>query len=699
MKRPLAACGFCFLLASLAACLLPAGLLLPLAAGLGVLFLAVFLARRKNRRKSKNAILPLLLCTAALALGWRAGYDALITRPVAALADTEATALARVEDVAPGYGGDTVHATLTVLALDGVTQRPFRVEVRGMPEVAIGDELEVPLRFYAFSNATSASIGGARGQYIGARAAAAPIRVGESLSLTARLRLWRYAAGDSIGEKLPQRLSSVAAAMSVGDRRFVSAETAEAYRMAGLSHLLVVSGLHLSILAGLVYGVFNILLRRRQIAAGIAIAAVLLFMAFTGFTPSIVRSGVAALLVLAGPLLKRRADIFTSLGLAGLLLCLQNPYAAADAGLLLSFSATLGAIAGGSVAARLERGRGERHILAKIGWYAAGLALVSVFVSFATLPVLIWISGGVSLLGVPMNVLAVPLLAPIIVCGLVMVLPGAGPLLLLTQPASLLGGGLLVFLEKLTGFAADHPRLYLPAGGLYGLLVVLLLYGIIFLAWKTRYHKSYLVAAAALAVFAVGLHFALSAGTVRLTVAGSGAASSLVVARGGEAVVLYRGRLSSAAIDRALHNQRAEAVLFVDLRRDPQSTEYIGLFDPDEVVVAADDLTGQTILTPFEGVDIYLKEQGGGTVACVDIEGYKVALATGSVDLSGYAAVDVLIAGSGEVRGDYDILLAAGTAPDWADGEAALLYSDGTPQILIRPGKSVLFRETRPALD
>ena len=71
---------------------------------------------------------------------------------------------------------------------------------------------------------------------------------------------------------------------------------------------------------------------------------VLCFMAVTCFQASVCRSGVMCLVVLAGDLLSRRADSLNSLGIAVLLLGLENAYAAADIGLLLSFSATLGLI-------------------------------------------------------------------------------------------------------------------------------------------------------------------------------------------------------------------------------------------------------------------------------------------------------------------------------------------------------------------
>ena len=70
----------------------------------------------------------------------------------------------------------------------------------------------------------------------------------------------------------------------------------------------------------------------------------LLFMALVGFSPSVVRAGVTMLLFYAAKWMGEKEDSLTSLGFAALLLCLFNPYAASDVGLLLSFLMQLGVL-------------------------------------------------------------------------------------------------------------------------------------------------------------------------------------------------------------------------------------------------------------------------------------------------------------------------------------------------------------------
>ena len=147
--------------------------------------------------------------------------------------------------------------------------------------------------------------------------------------------------------------------MCVGERSGLSADLKQLFQQAGLSHILVVSGLHLSAIGALCYLALKRFLNRRA-AAALSCLAVLLFMCVVGFTPSVVRAGCVMLLIYIGKLLKQPGDTLTSLGLAALLLCIQNPFAAQDIGLLLSFSATLAVLFAGNV---MERTLSLIHIL------------------------------------------------------------------------------------------------------------------------------------------------------------------------------------------------------------------------------------------------------------------------------------------------------------------------------------------------
>ncbi len=698
-KRPLAVAGLGFLAVLFFACRATAGTVLLVAFAALLLLAAVLALRAKGAVKTMTPVL--LLCAALVALMYLALFLWLGSGPVERLAGSEAKVSALVTDITPGYGEDTQNATLYVRSVESGqwkgNVRPFRVMVNSLTELSIGDEVTLKLRFSGFTSASARAQSFAKGRYVRASARTVAVVTGQSDDILCAARRLRYRAGDTILEKLPVRLSGIVAAMAVGDRRFLPLEAVKAYRMAGLSHMLVVSGMHMSILCGAAYFLLQKLLRRRTVASAASMALVLAFMVFTGFTPSVVRSGVGCLLVLSAPFFSRQADLFTSLGLSAVLLCLQNPFAAADAGVLLSFTSTIGVYAG----ARF----GEKRFALKpdkkapfckhAGRNLCVAALSSAAATLAMLPVLAWADMGVSLATVPANIIAVPLLAPIVIIGLVMALSFGGAVWsALLAPFVLAEGAMLVFLEKLTGFCAAHPALYLGLGGALALTVVLVVYAALALALKVpKYRAAYAAGAVLLAALGVGLSYGMARGTVTVSVAGSGASSSLVVAKGTEAAVIYRGRLSANAVERALTGGNiAECTLFIDLRKTAQSTEYVAMFSPRQVVTAREDFLLQDIFTPFDGVDIYVQNQTDGSVACVDVAGYKIAIASGGVELGGNAPVDVFVAGTAEAGGDFAKIIVGGEAPGWA-GDSEVLLDGGEAQVVVRPGKSVLFRD------
>src|SRR5699024_7271572 len=93
---------------------------------------------------------------------------------------------------------------------------------------------------------------------------------------------------------LPQELGGVLSAMAVADKSRLTDEVTEAYRAAGVSHLLVVSGLHLTLLCGAFLGNRPCGGRFRKQKALAAMLLVLCMMALVGFTPSVTRAGVGA---------------------------------------------------------------------------------------------------------------------------------------------------------------------------------------------------------------------------------------------------------------------------------------------------------------------------------------------------------------------------------------------------------------------
>ncbi len=158
---------------------------------------------------------------------------------------------------------------------------------------------------------------------------------------------WRFLPA-RIGRDLRERIRSLydrnsapfLLAILTGDRSELRDDTHfyAMLRTSGVSHCVAVSGMHLSFLVMFLY----VLLGRGRISSLVCIPVTIAFMAMTGFTASVVRAGIMQIAVCGAALFRKEYDSLSAMGLALLILLLLNPYSIRNAGLLLSFSSTLG---------------------------------------------------------------------------------------------------------------------------------------------------------------------------------------------------------------------------------------------------------------------------------------------------------------------------------------------------------------------
>lgn len=142
-----------------------------------------------------------------------------------------------------------------------------------------------------------------------------------------------------------------------GNRSDAGASVSSDFSSLGISHLLAVSGLHITaLLAGAEFVIRRIIGKSRWVFSPLAALAVL-YALVVGLSGSVVRAAVMYLILRAAPLFFARADSPTSLCFAGACILSACPYALYDTGLLLSFSATAGIIL---IGAPLARSLGEK---------------------------------------------------------------------------------------------------------------------------------------------------------------------------------------------------------------------------------------------------------------------------------------------------------------------------------------------------
>lgn len=343
---------------------------------------------------------------------------------------------------------------------------------------------------------------------------------------------------------LPGDEGALLTALCLGVRRELTGDISAVFRDSGLTHLLVVSGLHLTLVAVTVRRLFRAFRVGFRLSAILTAPVVFLFMWLVGFTPSVCRAGVMCLVWLGGFLFSRRPDGLNSLGLAVMVLLLANPYTLYNAGFQLSFLATAGILL---IAPRLmrnypplERPNTVAHYVGyRMGYYVAGALAVTVGASLFTVPISCYYFGGFSLLLPVANLLVVT------VAGWALLMGWLGMLICMCPPLTFLGQPILYGAEVLSRYLYWSADLFGPDWAFVTvsdrwefLLVIavclLLAVGIRFrLPWR-RVTAGCLT----LAVLTVAVCFPLTASLTRLSVIKTDSGAALLVRDGSRAALL-----------------------------------------------------------------------------------------------------------------------------------------------------------------
>ena len=133
-------------------------------------------------------------------------------------------------------------------------------------------------------------------------------------------------------------------AVFLGDKLALNRDARFDFSRTGTTYLIVVSGLHLSILCGIVAALCRPIRKRRVLTMLIMLGVIVVFSALTGFTRSVIRAGIMLILTHCGGILRRKYDSLNAMGAAAFLLTVGNPFVVGDGGVLFSFAATLGIV-------------------------------------------------------------------------------------------------------------------------------------------------------------------------------------------------------------------------------------------------------------------------------------------------------------------------------------------------------------------
>lgn len=419
---------------------------------------------------------------------------------------------------------------------------------------------------------------------------------------------------ETVSRLVPGERGALATALLIGDKSELSKSVSAAFSSAGISHLIAVSGLHLSVWCLFILKIFDIFRLRSRIGAVISAVFVVIFMAVSGFTYSVMRAGLMMLVMLLGTLISRQSDSLNSLGAALVILCFINPYCVMSLGLRLSFLSTLGIIVGyGNIDFPLNPyiERVKNKYARRSCEFIFGSVRSTVLACAFTLPVMILDLGKVSLISIPANIIAdLPASACMILAGLTALTAKLSFLRVITAGLADITGVCASFLINLSKALAAVPHSSLNTTSfLFPLWLVFVLIVLAAAALIYRFRKRSALRAAALicAVTFFGVcagSYAISRTATVITVADVGNGSAAVVSSGGKTALLGCGGDSYYAlsnIESAMDSVGADKLDFLLIPRISKGESSLALdaidsFSPDYILTGELDSNLEEIL-------------------------------------------------------------------------------------------------------
>ncbi|MGN1063483.1 MAG: ComEC/Rec2 family competence protein [Alphaproteobacteria bacterium] len=222
------------------------------------------------------------------------------------------------------------------------------------------------------------------------------VKTGMRSALMIRFEDMRAFITARVREVLPPQSASIAVPLIIGDQGLVTSDMYDLYRIAGIIHVLSVSGYHLTLLAGLVFffirGAFALYpalgekINTKKVSAFLSLMIVLFYLFLSGLQIPAVRSFLMISIVLIGVMFDRNAISLRNAVLAGMFILLFWPESLISASFQLSFMAVFAMLSLYETLMRVFQNSPYRQWWYKIWLIFVGMVCVGLLASVATAP-------------------------------------------------------------------------------------------------------------------------------------------------------------------------------------------------------------------------------------------------------------------------------------------------------------------------
>lgn len=335
----------------------------------------------------------------------------------------------------------------------------------------------------------------------------------------------------------------ISSAMLIGNKDALSDEFYKDIKKTGMSHIMAVSGFHISIICGSIMLLLRKLKINRKYSSIIGMASVITLAAVSGFSGSILRAGLMFFIIFCANLFSRKADALNSLGFAITILLIYNPFNIYDISFLLSSAGTLGIVLLVPKFNEKIEDKIPKNLLGKVLYYFINIFFVSIAASLFTMPISLYYFGYSCIISPIINIFVTIPAYFIMISGLVLLIFNKIPIL----------SDIIIFINNLSckifkviiETFADFKYIGLESDDIF-LYVLIMISIILFLLYKIFKSKKFvsLILVITFVISCGGCLFAqdfIELKTTKLTFIDSQKSPCLVINRGEHIAVIGTG--------------------------------------------------------------------------------------------------------------------------------------------------------------
>ncbi len=578
--EPLAVTGFSFCIALLCASLMPFDILLIAILPLGLIFLGAvifFIIKGFDINRTVIVISMFLILTATVI---NAGYRVYTAKVVSRFPETAVKITATVEKE---YKSNSFLVKTESIDIPDYPQRiNIMIYLSDGYELNEGEKFSCNIKAYR-EIPTRSEMG--KGAVIPGYIAGDYELLKEAPPERKFISECREKLENSVKNTISSPYDTVLIAMLLGDTEEMNSKIYDRFNIAGISHILCVSGLHISLICGIFASFFGLIFRRKLLSDILGIFVTLFFVVLTGAGPSSVRAFIMAVALILSRHIVRNYSPVNILGGIVFIFCIAEPYIVYNNGFLMSVFAVFSLCTTATIWVR--KIISKFSVRSKIIIRIINLFFASFTVSIFLIPIMLMSSGYTSLLSPIANLIVIPLVPYAMILGMISSVTNLRIVGLLTEC-------ILRLMDFVAKIIRELPFSVLPLNFAYikGVIVGVFLIIVVAALMKKLRKYSMHILAMSLALFVIGstVQYFENKDVLTVTVLEAGG-SGVVMHKNNKVIVINSavGRKAANYIRSVGANDFELLLVTSDRKEDGGGTYDLTLMEnPEEVIYSPD---------------------------------------------------------------------------------------------------------------